>query len=369
MRQKGPIDPIFLGVLGGIVLFGLMMLLSASGPLGYSKFGDSWYFFKNQLTRGVVPGMILFYAVSLIDYRKLRPYASFALLGSIALLILVYLPGLGQRYGGSGRWVDLGLFTFQPSELVKVLFPVYVAAWLAASRGERIKSVNEGLIPFLAATGVIMLLLVLQPNTGSMSVIIGSALIMYLVAGASIAWFVGLAAAGVGLIALLIKFTPYRAARFMTFLHPELDPQGIGYHVNQAFLAVGSGGLFGLGYGHSRQKYQYLPEVAGDSVFAVIAEEMGFVLTVCFLAALAYLVHRIFVIARNAPDDFGRYLATGIGSWIAIQTVFNVSSMIGLMPITGVTLPFVSYGSSAIISTALGMGLIASISRFSRTSV
>lgn len=202
-----------------------------------------------------------------------------------------------------------------------------------------------------------------------MAVIAGSALLMYLVAGAPIIWFAVLGCMGLGLLALLIKLTPYRAARFMTFLHPELDPQGIGYHINQAFLAIGSGGPFGLGYGHSRQKYLYLPEVAGDSIFAIIAEEMGFIATTLFLVALGYLVYRCFLIARGATDAFGKFLAVGIGSWLAIQTILNVGSMIGLLPITGVTLPFVSYGSSAFMSLAIGMGLIASISRSSRIEV
>jgi cell division protein FtsW len=220
----------------------------------------------------------------------------------------------------------------------------------------------------MAALSIVIGLLIMQPNTGSMAVITGSALLMYYVSGAPVLWFVALGLGGFGLIALLIKLTPYRAARFMTFLHPELDPQGVGYHINQAFLAVGSGGLFGLGYGHSRQKYMYLPEVAGDSIFAVMAEELGFFLCLVFLAAIAILVDRCFKIARNSTDDFGRFLVTGIGCWIAIQTVLNISSMIGLMPMTGVTLPFVSYGSSAMMALAIGLGIVASVSRQARAS-
>lgn len=345
------------------------MLLSASGPLAYKEFGDSWYFFKHQLTHGFVPGIFLFAIFSRLDYRKLRPLAVFALLASVGLLVMVYLPGVGLHLGGAGRWVKLGPISFQPSEFVKVTFLVYVAAWLAAKHEHKAKTIEEGLLPFIGALSVIMILLIMQPNTGSMSVIVGSALLMYFIAGAPIGWFATLGVAGVGLIALLIKLTPYRAARFMTFLHPELDPQGIGYHINQAYLAIGSGGLFGVGYGHSRQKYLYLPEVAGDSIFAVTAEEMGFFVCIGLIAAFGYLVRRCFAIANDAPDDFGQFLAIGIGCWVAIQTIFNISSMLGLMPITGVTLPFVSYGSSALIALSVGMGIVASISRHSRATL
>jgi cell division protein FtsW len=368
MRAQ-PIDRTFLLLLSGVVVFGLVILLSASGPLGFQKFNDSWFFIKHQLTRGVLPGLGIFWALAMLDYRKLRPFAVMGLFVSIGLLILVYLPGVGLSLKGAGRWVQFGPISFQPSEFVKVTFLLYVAAWLAARHEHKAKTLDEGLFPFLGALGVVMFLLIKQPNTGSMAVIAGSALIMYFIAGAPVMWFVGLGAGMVGLIWLLIKITPYRAARLMTFMHPELDPQGIGYQINQALLAVGSGGPFGLGYGHSRQKFQYLPEVAGDSVFAVMAEELGFFLTLVFIGLLSYLIYRAFQIAKNCPDDFGRFLATGIASWFAIQSVFNIASMIGLMPITGVTLPFVSYGSSAFIALAAGAGLIASISRHSRIPV
>ncbi len=358
-----PIDRTFLLLLIAVCGFGIIMLLSASGPLGYQKFGDSLFFFKHQIAYGLLPGFTLFGLLAVTDYRKLRPFAMFFLVISIALLIMVYIPGLGLRFGGAGRWVKLGPIAFQPSEFVKVTFLIYVAAWLAARHEHKAKTLQEGLLPFLSALGVVMILLIKQPNTGSMSVITGASLIAYFIAGAPVGWFAGLGVGTVALIGLLIKITPYRTQRFMTFLHPELDPQGVGYQINQALLAVGSGGPFGMGYGHSRQKYLYLPEVAGDSVFAVVAEEMGFFLTTAFLFILGALIYRMFIIAKNAPDEFGRFLGVGIASWFAIQAVFNVASMIGLMPITGVTLPFVSYGSSAMVSLFIGAGILASISR------
>lgn len=365
MRLKtGSIDKGFLYSLIALVAFGLLMLLSASGPIGYQKFDDVLYFFKHQLVYGLVPGLILFIAFAKIDYRILAKFAPIALIGSIILLLLVYIPGIGMRFGGSGRWVDIGLFTFQPSEFVKIGFLIYVAAWLETrTKSDEAHDLQKGLIPFLLSLAIVMVLLIFQPNTGSMVVIAGAALTAYFISGAPLIYFFGIGAAGVGLFWILISTTSYRAQRVLTFLHPELDPQGIGYHINQAFLAIGSGGLFGLGYGHSRQKYLYLPEVAGDSIFAVVAEEMGFFITVLFLALLGFFIYKCFDIAKKAADPFGRFLAVGIGAWILIQSALNIASMLGLVPITGVTLPFLSYGSSAFVALAIACGIMASISK------
>lgn len=347
-------------------MFGLIMLLSASGPLGIQTFGDSWRFFTHQVLYGVIPGIILCALFTRLEYRVLKRFAIPALLLSILLLVLVYLPGVGLKLGGSGRWVHIGPISFQPSEFVKVTFLVYIAAWLAARHEHKTHTVSEGLLPFLSALGMIALLLIAQPNTGSMAIIAGTALLMYFVAGAPLIWFGFLGISGAALLWFLIKMTPYRATRFISFLHPELDPLGIGYHTNQAILAIGSGGLFGFGYGHSRQKFLYLPEVAGDSIFAVMAEELGFFLSAAFIIAMGILIYRCFTIARKAPDEFGMLLATGIGCWVALQTTLNVSSMLGLLPITGVTLPFVSYGSSSLIALMIGIGIVASVSRSAR---
>jgi cell division protein FtsW len=365
-RQHG-FDPTFLWLAGGLVFFGLVILMSASGPLGFQKFGDSFYFLKSQLVKGILPGLFLFFILAYIDYRKLRLLALPALIATIALLILVYVPGIGLHIGGSSRWVTLFGLSFQPSEFAKVTFLIYVAAWLASRQERDLHTLDRGLFPFLVALGAVMILLIKQPNTGTTAVIVALSLACYFVTGAPMMWFATLTAIGMGGVYLLMRISPYRAARFMTFLHPELDPNGIGYHINQAFLAVGSGGLFGLGYGHSRQKFLYLPEVSGDSVFAVMAEELGFIFMLLFLAALAAFVWRCFLIAKRAPDAFGTYLATGVGAWVAAQSALNIGSMIGLVPITGVTLPFMSYGSSALLALAAGCGIVASISRQSST--
>ena len=194
-----------------------------------------------------------------------------------------------------------------------------------------------------------------------MMVIVGTSLSMYFLSGAPISWFVLLSAVGSGLLALLIKISPYRADRFMVFLHPEFDPKGIGYHINQALLAIGSGGWFGLGYGQSRQKYLYLPEVESDSIVAVIGEELGFIAICLLIVLFGALIWRCFAIAREAKDPFATYLAAGIGTMMAIECVMNIGSMTGLLPITGVTLPFISHGGSALVMVMAGMGLVAGL--------
>ncbi len=355
-------DKIFLWLILGLTLFGLAILLSASGPVSYQNYSDPLYFVRRQVVLGLIPGVVIFFLLSKLDYRILHRLAFPALLASIALLIVVFIPGVGLKLGGAHSWISIAGINFQPSEFVKVLFLIYAAAWLT-NRGEREGRTLEGGMAFLGALGVIILLLVFQPDTGSMSVIAMTTLLMYFAAGAPVSLFLGLLGLGAAGVWLLTTITPYRAQRFMTFLHPELDPQGVGYHINQAFLAIGSGGLLGLGYGQSRQKFLYLPEVQGDSIFAVLAEEMGLFVTCLFIAAIAALVWRCFKIAREAPDGFGKYLAIGVGCWIGVQTFVNVASMTGLMPMTGVTLPFVSYGNSSTVSLFAALGLVASIQR------
>jgi len=211
--------------------------------------------------------------------------------------------------------------------------------------------------------GIIALLLILQPDIGTMSIIILTSLVVYYVGGANLVHMAGVGIAGFLSLLVLIKMSPYRAARLMTFLHPELDPQGIGYHINQAFLAIGSGGFWGRGFGLSRQKFQYLPEVAGDSIFAVIAEELGFMIAALVILAFLYLMYRGFKIAQNAPDSFSKILVVGIVSWIMIQAFVNIGAMVGLLPLTGVPLPFISYGGTSLFVLLGACGIVINISK------
>jgi cell division protein FtsW len=366
-RSLSNIDPLFIGLVIGLTLFGMAMLLSASGPVAYQAYSDPLYFVRREFLMGLIPGFLGFFIVSRFDYRTFRKFAFPALVTAVVMLILVFVPGLGLELGGSHSWIRVGPFPLQPSEFVKLFFLLYAAAWMA-SRGEREGKTIEGGLAFLGALGIVAFLLIIQPDTGTMSVIALIALLMYLTAGAPLGWFAALLGVGGAGMYMLIQSSAYRMARFNTFLHPEFDPKGIGYHINQAYLAIGSGGWFGLGYGQSRQKYLYLPQVHSDSIIAIMAEELGFTMTVLFIAALGMLVWRCFKIAERAPDRFGRYLAIGVGIWIGAQAFVNIASMTGLMPMTGVTLPFVSYGNSSTISLLAGLGVVASISRASEQS-
>ncbi|MBP9762683.1 putative lipid II flippase FtsW [Patescibacteria group bacterium] len=361
LERLRSLDPTIVGLTLTLLVVGLLLLFSATVAVGVQRAGDSLFFVKNQLIKGVIPGTFAFLLAALIDYRTWRTWALGALIISIGLLLLVYVPGVGVILNGARGWIRIAGLQFQPSEIVKVSFIVYLAAWLASRKADEVHKLETGLIPFLFALGSVMFLLIMQPDTGSMMVLVGTSLTMYFLSGAPVSWFVLLCALGSGLLALLIKISPYRAARFMVFLRPELDPKGIGYHINQAVLAIGSGGWLGLGYGQSRQKYLYLPEVESDSIVAVVAEELGF-LAICLLLALfGALIWRCFTIAREAKDPFGTYLAAGVGMMLVVQCVMNIGSMTGLLPITGVTLPFISHGGTAMVMIMGCMGLIAGI--------
>jgi cell division protein FtsW len=356
-------DKKFLMMLGLLILLGLVMLTSASGPIAYQKFGDAYWYVKHQLAFGLVPGAILFFITYNIDYRAWKRVAKPLFIASLFLLLLVFVPGIGADWGTSRSWIGIGGFSLQPAEIVKLTLIIYLAAWLENHNGDDLRDFYGGLMPFLVAVGSVSLLVLLQPDLGSLSIIVATAFILFFLAGAPWGHMAGLFAGGVFALWILVKSAPYRAARLMTFLHPELDPHGVGYHINQAFLAIGSGGLFGLGLGHSRQKFMYLPEVVGDSIFAVMAEELGFVLTLAVLCLIGYFILRLIRIAWGCSDPFGRLFTAGVAGWMFAQMLINIGSMIGLFPMTGVPLPFVSYGGTALMVLLASMGVVANISK------
>ncbi len=362
---QGKSDAVFLWTFFCIILFGLLMLSSASAVISFQKFNSAYYYLIHQILFGFLPGLVLFFVCSRIPYRIWRNLAFAFLLGSIGLLILVFVPGIGYSYGGAHRWIHLGGLVFQPSEIAKLTFLLYLATWLS-NRGEKhLQNFSYGFLPFLALVGVVAFLVIAQPDMGTMGIIVLIAFSMMFVGGASMKHLVFSVIGGVGILAALTAAAPYRLHRLLTFLDPQMDKLGIGYHVNQALLAVGSGGIFGRGFGHSRQKFAYLPEVTGDSIFAIIAEELGLILSLLLIATLVFFAIRGLRIAAHCPDQFGKLVVVGVISWVIFQSFINIAAMLAVLPLTGVPLPFVSYGGTSLVILMAAMGIVANVSRHS----
>ncbi|NQU77160.1 putative lipid II flippase FtsW [Candidatus Falkowbacteria bacterium] len=357
-------DYVFLILLGLIVLFGLAMLSSASVAEGLREFEDNYYFLKKQITHGLLPGLLLFFVCWKIGFRVWKKLAWLILVISIVLLVLVFLPGIGTSFGSGARsWLNIFGFSVQPSEIAKLAFLIYLAAWFDERGGSEIKSWQYGFLPFVVVLGVVSGLVFMEPDVGTFLIIVIISLVVYFVAGARLIHLFFMTAFGFGAMILAIRLAPYRLQRLTVFLHPELDPQGVGYHINQALLAVGSGGFFGLGLGGSRQKFQYLPEVMGDSIFAVMAEELGFIFVTGFIVLFLFLIYRGLRIAKESRSDFARYLVVGIVSWWFFQAVINIGGMIGVLPMTGLPLPFISLGGTALAISLAAAGIIMNISK------
>ncbi|MFC1612604.1 putative lipid II flippase FtsW [Patescibacteria group bacterium] len=361
-------DYVLAALIGVFVVFGLLMLSSASAPFAISKFDNGYHYVIKQILHGFLPGIFLFLLFMRLDYRILKRYSNWILGATILLLLLVFVPGVGASFGRAKSWISVGaLFSFQPSELAKLGLIIFLAAWLEYRTKIKHFPKRDTLIKFLIILGIVAGLVLLQPDIGTMFIIIFIGMIIYFVSGAPIKYLLGIF---VGLLAgffVLIQLAPYRMARFTAFLDPAADPQGIGYHISQALLAIGSGGFFGVGFGHSRQKFQYLPEVSADSIFAVVGEELGFLFCALLVVGFIVLLVRGLKIAQKAPDFFGKLLAIGIVSWIAGQAFVNIAAMLSLMPLTGVPLPFISYGGTALMTTLAGCGILMNISRWKNT--
>lgn len=346
-----------------LILFGLIVISSASVVLSYNKYGNNYYYLNHQFFYGIVPGLVLAVIFARLDYRILKKFAPLCLVATLALLLTVFIPGLGLDTKGASRWIVVAGMSFQPSELAKLTFIIYLSAWLD-ERKNKLNDTNEGLIPFLMLIALVAIPIIKQPDIGTLLSLSSVAVAMYFLAGAGWKNMAIIFTGGVSAVMLLAKLEPYRMNRLTVFMHPEFDPQGIGYQINQALLALGSGGILGLGLGHSRQKFNYLPEPIGDSVFAITGEELGLIGLAVLMSLYLFFAARGYKIAGGARDDFGRLLGAGITSWIIFQSLINIGAITSLIPLTGVPLPFVSYGGSAVMSLLAGVGILLSISRF-----
>ena len=355
-------DYVLLGTVIFLVILGLAILASASVVLSQEQFGESYYFLKHQFIYSIPLGFLFLFLGSTIYFKYWQKASLFLLIASIILVALVFIPSLSYEYGGAKRWLLLGPISIQPSEIAKLAFIIYLAALLDKKR-DQIKEISQGLLPFLIVVGILALLLILQPDVSTLLVIVAVGFVVFFLAGAKFSHLAAIVATGVASLLVLIKMAPYRMQRFTVFLHPEIDPQGIGYQINQALLAIGAGGLFGRGLGHSVQKYLYLPEAIGDSIFAIAAEELGLIGAAVIVALFSVIALRGFRIAKNAPDSFSRLLAAGITTWIVFQAFINIAAISGLIPLTGIPLPFISYGSSSTVMLLAAVGILLNISK------
>ena len=349
---------------GAIIVFGLIMLSSATSAIAYYKYGDSYFFFKRQLF-GLGLGVMAFYFFSRIDYHRWGKYAFWFLIVSIILLLLVFVPGLSANYGKARSWINIFGFSLQPSEFVKISFLLYLARWLE-SRENKLHDIAKGIGPFLVVLGGVGILMLLQPDIGTLAIITITSLVVYFVGGGKVKHILAIILVGVVAVFLMVKIMPYQADRFKCFFDPGWSSNDICYQINQSLIAVGSGGTFGRGLGASRQKFMYLPEVQGDAIFSIIGEETGLIFSGGLVMLFMYLFYRGYMIAKYAPDNFGRILAIGIVTWLVAQAFINIGGMINLMPMTGVPLPFISYGGSAMLAALAAIGILTNISKHTR---
>ena len=364
VAEKHQPDKSLISALFVLIVAGLVLLFSASSVISYDKFGYTYHYFKSQLV-AVIIGLLAFFIVSKIDYHLWKKYALFFLFVTIILLVLVFVPGLRSEYGTAHSWINVFGYSLQPSELVKLSFLIYLATWLEVKKGE-LGRWESGTIPFLVVLSVIGGLMLAQPDLGTLFIIVFSAVMVFIVGGGKFKHLLILG--GFFLTALIIaiqmnSFDSYQLDRFKCLKDPSFSAQDKCYQINQSLIAVGSGGIFGRGLGQSRQKFMYLPEVWGDSIFSIAAEETGFIFSTLLILLYLFIFYRGLLIARKAPDIYGRSLATGIVAWLAVQTFLNIGGMINLIPMTGVPLPFVSAGGSSMLAALIGMGLLVNISK------
>lgn len=352
-----------LAYFGILLVFGLVMLSSASSAVGQERFGDSYFFIKRQLLLGLLPGLVLFFFFAKLQFHKLRALSPVIYAGMIVSLLLVFIPGVGSTLNTAAQsWIVVGGLSVQPAEFAKLGLIIFLAAYLA-KRGSELQDFQKGFLVSLLIAMVPVGLILLQPDVGTVIIIFAIIFAMFFAADTKLSHIVGLFAAGLAGLGVMVLIAPYRAARLTVFLHPELDPQGVGYQTTQALVAIGSGGLFGLGLGNSRQKFQYLPEVHADSIFAVIGEEMGFIISVAVIVLLLLIAHRALNTARHTTDMFARLTIVGILAWFMTQSFLNIGAAVGIMPLTGVPLPFVSHGGTALMMCMAAVGVLMSATR------
>jgi cell division protein FtsW len=362
--KKTTPDFILLIITLTLLAVGLIMVYSASAVWAEYKFHDAFFFAKRQMLFAGVGIAAMFFIMN-INYWTWRSWAKTILIVCFVLLILVLIPGVGNVRNGSRSWIGVGAFSIQPSEFMKLAMIAFLSKYLSENQ-KLITTFRKGLVPSLALVFTAFAMIMLQPDLGTGTVMIGTCIVMIFVAGARVSHFAGLGLLGVAGFVGLIVSAPYRMKRITSFLDPWSDPLGSGFQIIQSLYAIGPGGLFGLGLGESRQKFFYLPEPQTDFIFAILSEELGFIGGSFIILLFALLLWRGIRIALGAPDLYGSFLAVGIIAMIAIQVMINIGVVTGLMPVTGITLPFLSYGGSSLTLMLVAIGVLLNISRYSR---
>ncbi|GAA3403949.1 stage V sporulation protein E [Paenibacillus hodogayensis] len=347
-----------------ILTIGVVMVYSASAVLAFHDYGDYFFYLKRQLIFAVL-GVAAMFVTMNVDYWVWKKYAKVALLVCFALLVIVLIPGIGVVRGGARSWLGIGSFGIQPSEFMKLGMIVFLAKMLSEEQS-KITQFTRGLMPPLGLMGLAFGMIMLQPDLGTGAVLVGASLLIIYTAGARISHLSYLGLVGLAGFVGLIAAAPYRLQRITAFLDPWKDPLGAGYQSIQSLYAIGPGGLAGLGLGMSRQKYSYLPEPQTDFIFSIIAEELGFIGGATILLLFGLLVWRGMRTAITAPDTFGSLLAVGIVGMIAVQVVINIGVVIGMFPVTGITLPLISAGGSSLTLMLTAIGVLLNISRYAR---
>ncbi len=354
-KQKGNFELVVLVLVLSLCFWGLLMIYDASSVSALNDFGDKLYYVKEQI-KWLILGSIGLVIGAFIDYKYWRKIGIVFLVITIILLCLVFIPGLGIAAYGAKRWVNFGLFVLQPAEFAKISLIIYLSAWLSSKGKARFLS-------FITLLCIPIGLIILEPDLGTSLIIALVSMVIYFISGAPLLHFLLIVPLSIISTVLFAITSPYRLKRLTTFINPENDPLGASYHIRQVLLALGSGGLFGVGIGKSRQKYSYLPEATTDSIFAIIGEEVGFIGVLIFIIVYLTLLYRCYKIALKAPDKFGYLLGMGITFWLSIQALVNISAMTAVFPLTGIPLPFISYGGSGLIMALFSIGILLNISR------
>jgi cell division protein FtsW len=363
MRNPKSIDTILLTLIFVLVIGGFFIFSSASLGLlarGGASFGSVAF---SQLFFGIIGGSIALLITSSIYYRTWRQYAFYIYVATALLTLAVFIPGLGMSHGGATRWLDLGFTTIQPSELLKIGFVIYVATLLSGTH-KKIETWRYGVLPFIGVLGVTALVMLALPDTDTFAIMGMAGVAMFITAGANWKHVLILGGTGIALIAVIAFSRPYIMDRITTFMNPDSDPYGSGYQIQQSLIAIGSGGIAGRGYGQSIQKFEYLPEPIGDSVFAVYAEEFGFLGSAILIIILSIFTFRGFKIATKSSDVFAALLVVGFMTIIVAQAFLNIAAMAGVAPLSGLPLPFISHGGTALMTTLTMLGIVLNVSKY-----